>query len=159
MVERKHQIFTYCPQERRLGRANRSPCEWGIHLSGSGGREERSRLAFCYCLRPGYKVCIQRSTKGFLPLIHTCRRKKHGCHRKFIIITTFHLKICSCAPWLQLLHPKFKPPVFCSQFCFMTHLIPAMSSQSFSQPSDDDDSWMSIVTIVMEIRYPGNGAW
>lgn len=42
---------------------------------------------------------------------------------------------------------------------FHTHLTPPMSSQSFSQPSDDGESWMSIATIVTESKYPGNGAW
>ena len=44
-------------------------------------------------------------------------------------------------------------------FLFSTYLTPLMSSQSFSQPSEDEESWMSKVTIVTEIRYPGNGAW
>lgn len=52
----KASAFTYCPLERRLGRASRSPCESEIHPNGSGGREERSRLAFCCCLTLDYII-------------------------------------------------------------------------------------------------------
>lgn len=46
-----------------------------------------------------------------------------------------------------------------THFSSLTHLTPPMSSQSFSQPSDDIESRISITTIVTEIKYPGNGAW
>lgn len=43
------------------------------------------------------------------------------------------------------------PLLRCSAY-IQTHLTPPMSNQSFSQPSDDDESWMSIATIVTEIK-------
>lgn len=55
--------LTYCPLERRLGRSSRSPCEWGIRPNGSGGREERSRLAFWCCLTLGCTIWRQITKK------------------------------------------------------------------------------------------------
>lgn len=55
--------FTYYPLEKRHGRAGRSPCESEIHLSGSGGRVERSRLAFCCCLTLGCITYKQANMK------------------------------------------------------------------------------------------------
>lgn len=45
--------FTYCPLERRRGRAGGSPGESEIHPSGSGGRAETSRSSSCCRPAPG----------------------------------------------------------------------------------------------------------
>lgn len=52
----KSERWTYCSLGKRLCRAGESPCEWGIHQSGSEGTEERRKLAFCCCLILDYTV-------------------------------------------------------------------------------------------------------
>ncbi len=158
--------LTYCPLEKRLGRASRSPCEWVIHLNGSVGREERSRLASCCCLTLDYKVWTQRTTKTRdFSLNITINFKGVKWIKKFTHADAktwnyFINKISKKWVWCgEMLILSFAHGHTETRFSFTTHLTPPMSNQSFSQPSDDEESWMSIVTIVMEIRYPGNGAW
>lgn len=82
--------FTYYPLEKRHGRAGRSPCESEIHLSGSGGRVERSRLAFCCCLTLdciAYKQ-VNMKQRGFT----STTTIKYGIN--FLILCLMRCKLC-----------------------------------------------------------------
>lgn len=58
--------FTYCPLERRRGRAGGNPCESEIHPSGSGGRAGRSRSSSCCRPTPGCTTFEKLPKQGFL---------------------------------------------------------------------------------------------